>query len=54
MCYVKSLFWEDEDAVFQIHPPKSEYVNEHPYCLHLWRPVDVVMPRPPYITVGTR
>lgn len=20
----------------QVHPPRSEYVNLHPYCLHLW------------------
>jgi len=44
---VKSLFWDDEDAVMQIHPPKSEYVNFHPACLHLWRPVDGDFPRPP-------
>ena len=37
MCYVKSLFWDDEDRVLQMHPPKSEYVNVHPHCLHLWR-----------------
>lgn len=23
--------------VIQIHPAKSEYVNLHPYALHLWR-----------------
>ena len=38
MCYIKSLFWEEEDAVVQLHPPKSQYVNLAPYCLHLWRP----------------
>ncbi|EGR1128985.1 hypothetical protein ACKVFG_003347 [Vibrio cholerae] len=37
MCLVKSLFWDEEDAVIQIHPPKSQYVNNHPYSLHLWR-----------------
>lgn len=34
---VKDLFWSDEDTVIQFHPPKSQYVNCHPYCLHLWR-----------------
>lgn len=37
MCKVKSLFWDDEDLVAQYHLPKSKYVNNHPYVLHLWR-----------------
>ena len=37
MGHVKDLFWGEEDAVLQLHPPKSEYVNNHPFCLHLWR-----------------
>lgn len=52
MCWVKDLFWDAEDAVIQFHPPKSEYVNCHPYTLHLWRPVGIGFPRPPYILVG--
>lgn len=35
MCEIKHMFFEDEEAVVQYHPPKSEYVNNHPYCLHL-------------------
>lgn len=55
MCAVKDLFWEPEDAVIQIHPPKSEYVNFHPGCLHLWRCVDGrEQPLPPSITVGPK
>lgn len=54
MCYVKALFWEPRDAVVQIHPPESEYVNSHPYCLHLWRPVGGEFPRPPSVLVGHR
>lgn len=37
MCFVKDMFWEDEEEVFQIHPKKSKYVNVMPNCLHLWR-----------------
>lgn len=37
MCKIKGLFWGDEDLVIQLHPPKSDYVNNHPFCLHLWR-----------------
>jgi hypothetical protein len=39
MCFVKELFWEDEECVFQLHPPKSQYVNNHPFCLHLWKDI---------------
>lgn len=51
MCYVKSLFWGEEDCVVQYHPPKSDYVNVHPNVLHLYRPTSVAIPRPPKITV---
>lgn len=51
MCEIKRMFFEDEEAVIQYHPPRSEYVNIHPYCLHLWRPTFQEMPRPPKIFV---
>ena len=47
MCFVKGLFWDDEDVVVQFHPRKSQYVNNHPNCLHLWRPVGIDIPVPP-------
>ena len=52
MCCVKSMFWDDEDAVMQIHAPMSEWVSTHPYCLHLWKPTKGEFPRPPQILVG--
>lgn len=52
MCWVKSLFWEPEECVVQYHPPESEYVNRHQFCLHLWRPLGAEVPRPPRIAVG--
>lgn len=54
MCIVKDAFWPEEDCVVQFHPPKSEYVNCHPFVLHLWRPVNLELPRPPAICVGPR
>lgn len=52
MCFIKDLFWDDTDCVIQYHPPRSDYVNNHEYCLHLWRPMDVELPRPPAWMVG--
>ncbi len=54
MCYIKSLFWDDEESVMQLHPPKSQWVNNHPYCLHLWKPDSVEIPLPLDIMVGNK
>lgn len=52
MCDVKSLFWDDDDCVIQYHPPKKDHINNHEYCLHLWRPIGIDLPMPPKIMVG--
>jgi hypothetical protein len=54
MCYVKGLFWDDHEAVMQLHPPKSEYVNFHSTCLHLWRPTRDRIPLPDSELVGPK
>ncbi len=54
MTFVKNCCWDDEDVVMQLHPRKSEYVNQHPHTLHLWRPVDQEIPTPPAIFVGVK
>ncbi len=38
MCAIKELFFRDDEPVMQLHPEKSEWINNHPFCLHLWRP----------------
>lgn len=54
MCRVKCMFWDNTDCVVQYHPPKSEYVNCHPYCLHLWRQIGVEFVLPPSYMVGPK
>ena len=54
MCRIKEIFWEDDEAVIQIHPPKSEYVNNLSNCLHLWRCNYKDMVLPPSVLVGIR
>jgi hypothetical protein len=54
MCHVKAVFWDPEDAVMQLHPRESEYINQHENVLHLWRPINAVIPEPPSIMVGTK
>jgi hypothetical protein len=52
MCFIKGFFWDDEETVVQYHPPKSEWISNHPYCLHLWKPTGVDLPRPHKDQVG--
>ena len=47
MCMVKGIFWGEEECVVQFHPPRSEYVNRHPYCLHLWKKIGEDYETPP-------
>lgn len=46
MCKVKDLFFEPTDWVVQFHPAHSDYVNNHPGCLHLWRWIGGEFPKP--------
>lgn len=52
MCFVKDLFWGEDEVVMQLHPAKSSYVNNHKFCLHLWKPLNETIPLPPSIAVG--
>lgn len=51
MDFVKDLFFEPEECVMQLHVPKSEHVNLHSTTLHLWKPLEKEIPRPPRIMV---
>lgn len=54
MCFIKDLFFNDNETVIQFHPKKTEYVNYHPYCLHLWRNHYEEVELPPSIMVGPK
>lgn len=54
MDFVKRLFWDDEESVIQLHPPRSRWINNHDYCLHMWRPLEFEIPLPPDIAVGVK
>ena len=54
MCKLKDIFFREDEAVIQIHPPKAEYVNNVPNCLHLWRCTYKEMVLPPSVLVGIR
>lgn len=52
MAHVKRLFFWDEETVMELHVPPEDHVNLHPTCLHLWRPLEGQIPRPPSWMVG--
>ena len=54
MTTLKSMFFKDDEAVIEIHPPKAEYVNNLANCLHLWRCTYREMTLQPSILVGIR
>jgi len=51
MCFIKDLFFNQDECVIQFHPAKDDYINCHKYCLHLWRPQKESIPKPPQIMV---
>lgn len=51
MALIKDMFWDDEETVMQLHPPKSLHISLHPHTLHLWRPINQAIPLPPLIAV---
>ena len=54
MCAIKDAFWNDDEVCMQLHPAKKNYVNNHPYCLHIWKPIDKEIPLPSTIMVGMK
>lgn len=54
MEWVASKFFLPNEAAMQLHVPASDHINNHPYCLHWWRPTDRLIPRPPNIFVGVK
>ena len=51
MCFIKDLFWRTSETVMQLHPTEADYVNEHPFALHLWKPQGVKILMPPKVMV---
>lgn len=49
---VKRLFFREDETAMQLHVPATDHISFHPYCLHLWRPHDAAIPRPPAFMVG--
>lgn len=54
MCFVKDQFWGKDETVIQYHPQETEYINNHKFCLHLWKPDNIALPLPDSLMVGIK
>ena len=45
MCMMKGIFWKEEETCVQYHPARADYVNYHPNCLHIFRPIGIELPK---------
>lgn len=52
MAAIKDMFFLPEEECVQFHPKRSEYVNHHQFCLHIWRPVNGSLKQPQMATGG--
>ena len=50
---VAKLFFNADEVAMQLHVPLKDHVNNHPFCLHWWRPRSKLksIPLPPKILV---
>ncbi len=54
MCFLKGMFWDPHEATIQFHPAMADYVNNHEYVLHVWKPIGIEFPTPDPILVGLK
>lgn len=52
MEHAKRLFFRDDETAMQLHVPVSDHRSFHHFCLHIWRPLNAEIPRPPAILVA--
>ena len=52
MCRIKNMLWNKDETCIQYFPAEKDYVNLHPYCLHIWKPIGVEIPKPPKLMIG--
>lgn len=47
MCGILDVFAQPTETWVQYRPSTENYINDHPGCLHWWRPQNEVVPTPP-------
>lgn len=54
MAEIKQMFFYPNEVAVEYHPAQADYVNQMPYCLHIWRSLNQPMPTPPTWMIGLR
>jgi hypothetical protein len=54
MAEIKRMFFRADETVVQFHPEEDEYINQHPYCLHLWKKQGHRHELPPWWMIGLK
>lgn len=54
MCFIKELFFEPTECAVQYHPPMADYISNHKWCLHIFKPQEMLLPMPPSVMVGLK
>ena len=52
MCFIKDIFFTPFETVVQFHPRKDRYINNHKFCLHMWRYQRKKVKLPPSWMIG--
>jgi hypothetical protein len=52
MEHVKRMFFKDDECAMQLHVPVKDHISFAHTALHLWRPLNCDIPRPPAYMVG--
>lgn len=54
MAEIKEMFFRKEETAVQFHPAAAEYINQHPYCLHIWKKQGQQHELPPWWMIGMK
>jgi hypothetical protein len=52
MKFAKETFAGNDRYAYQVFPPAAKYVNQHPFCLHLYVPLTGADPLPDFTFGG--
>ena len=47
MDHIYRMFFAANETAMQLFVPEAEHINIHPNCLHIWRPQNEGIPKPP-------
>lgn len=48
---IKAIVFKDTETAIEYHMPAADHININPHVLHLWRPQNTEIPKPPAVLV---